>query len=106
MLLDNFITASSQMEKEEQEHQTEDLLRESVSRCSTLTALAASIATNSALPYASWSLLCTFFCFVFIVCVCVCVRTYVRASGPAACLFCVFVFVFPEVVSCACVCET
>ena len=32
MLLDNFITASAHMEKEEQEHETEGLLRESLSR--------------------------------------------------------------------------
>ena len=33
VLLDNFIRASAQMEKEEQEHQTEVLLRESLSMC-------------------------------------------------------------------------
>ena len=31
--MDNFIRASAQMEKEEQEHQTEVLLRESLSMC-------------------------------------------------------------------------
>ena len=32
MLLDNFITASTQMEHEARQHETEDLLRESLSR--------------------------------------------------------------------------
>ena len=32
VLLDNFITASAHIEKQEQEHLTEDLLRENLSR--------------------------------------------------------------------------
>ena len=32
VLLDNFITASAQMEREARQHETDDLLRESLSR--------------------------------------------------------------------------